>query len=197
MTHAPFFVLASLLALSCSGKDGSAAPPSSALADAPPPSSLGSATFSASIDGTMTTGSGVDELQQHNAAYVLPAAKTSPQHLVFYLFSSKNGADESANTSLRISTPPRTGTYTKRGSTEHSCDCDVTLNENITTGTLARYRADSVTIIVTAMTSTRVSGTFSGSFVLSSDTPRAPHKHARIVNGTFDIPIATSKVTPE
>jgi hypothetical protein len=192
--------LASLVALamsSCSGKKTAAADAASTTSDAPAASALGAATFSATIDGAAVTGSGIDELQQHNAAYVLPVAKTSPQHLVFYLFSTKNGADESANTSLRISTPPRAGTYTKRGASEDSCDCDITLNENITAGTLARYWADSVIITVTSMTPTRVSGTFSGSFVLSSDTPRAPNKHARIVDGKFDIPMATSRVTPE
>jgi hypothetical protein len=189
--------LAVLAIVSCSGKKAPAADAASATSDAPPVSSLGEATFSATIDGAAVAGSGIDELQQHNAAYVLPIAKTSPQHLVFYLFSTKNGADESANTSIRISTPPKIGTFAKRGATEHSCDCDVTLNENITAGTLARYWADSVTITVTSMTPTRVSGTFSGSFVLSSDTPRAPNKRAKIVDGKFDIPMATSNVTPE
>jgi len=200
MKRIPVLASASLAALamvSCSGKKAATADTSTTTSDAPALSSLGDATFSATIDGAAVTGSGIDGLQQRNAAYVLPVARTSPQHLVFYLYSTKNGADESANTSLRISTPPKVGTYAKHGATEHSCDCDVTLNENITAGTLARYWADSVTITVTSMTPTRVSGTFSGSFVLSSDTPRAPNKHAKIVDGKFDIPMATSNVTPE
>ena len=197
MTHASLLVLASLAVFSCQGKDGAAPRASDSATDAPDPSSLGPATFSATVDGAAVTGSGVDELQQRNAAYVLPLAATTPQQLVFYLYSTMNGADESANTSFRISTPPKAGTYTKRGYTEHACDCDITLNENITTGTLAKYHADSVTITVTSMTPTRVTGTFAGSFVLSGDTPRAPNKHATIASGKFDIPMATSKVTPE
>ncbi|MDQ2767371.1 MAG: hypothetical protein M3Y30_09470 [Gemmatimonadota bacterium] len=200
MKSVPLLVSASLVALavlSCSGKRDAATDTAGTVADAPAASSLGDARFSATIDGTPVAGSGVDEMQQRNAAYVLPLAKTTPQHLVFFLYSTKNAADESANYSLRISLPPKPGTYTKQGSTEHSCDCDVTLNENIAVGNLARYWADSVTVTVSAMTPTRVSGTFSGSFVLSSDTPRAPNKRARIVDGQFDIPMATSTVTPE
>lgn len=179
------------------GSKASSASDAAPAADSPSASQLGDATFSANIDGVAVTGSGVDEMQQRNAAYVLPVAGTGPKHLVFYLYSTKNAADESANFSFRFWIPPKTGTSTQRGYTEHSCDCSMTLNENITTGDLARYNSDTIVVNVTSMTATRVTGTFSGSFVLSGDTPRAPNKRAKVTDGKFDIPMATSKVTPE
>jgi hypothetical protein len=200
------FILFALAATSCSGKKsgdaaaGAVAGDSSALAEGSSHAvaALGEAKWSATIDGALVTGTGVDELQQNNAAYVLPVSGAGPKHLVFHLFSTKNGTDESANFSLRFSLPPKAGTYTKHGQTEHSCDCDLTLNENIAKGgALAQYWADSVVITVTEMSPTRVKGTFAGSFVVSSDTPRAPNKRAKIAEGTFDIPMATSKMTPE
>ena len=57
--------------------------------------------------------------------------------------------------------------------------------------------ADTVTIIITSMTATRIAGTFSGNFKLSVDTPRATQKRATVTNGKFDIPMSTSNVTPE
>lgn len=198
--------LSAAAVVSCSGKKTSAVDASASAEDASASSSasssgtsaLGSATWSATIDGVPVTGTGVDELQQNNAAYILPVSGEGKKHLVFHLFSTKNGADESANFSLRVSLPPAAGTYRKKGQTEHSCDCDITLNENIAPGgNLAQYWADSTVIVVSTMSPTRVTGTFSGSFVVSADTPRAPNKRAKIVDGKFDIPMATSKITPE
>ena len=209
MRNSSLLVLASLFAatvVSCTGKksgeaDASAAAEDATRANAGSPSAastLGDAGWSATIDGAPVAGTGVDELQQNNAAYILPVSGAGAKHLIFHLFSTKNGADESANFGLRFSLPPTAGTYTKKGYTEHGCDCDLTLNENIAKGgELARYSADSVVITVTGMTATRLTGTFAGSFVLSGDTPRAPNKRAKTVGGKFDIPMATSKITPE
>ena len=99
---------------------------------------------------------------------------------------------------MRFWIPPATGTHTQKGYTEHSCDCSVTLNQGIASGQqLARYNSDTMTITVTSMTPARVAGTFSGSFTLSGDTPRAPKKRVTIADGKFDLPMSTSKMTPE
>ena len=71
------------------------------------------------------TESGVDEMQQRNAAYVLPLEGTGPRHLVFFLYSTRNAADESANYSFRSWLPPKAGTSTQRGYTKHSCGIEV------------------------------------------------------------------------
>lgn len=186
-------------ALSCTAKNASS---SQAEADDPPAavsSSTGSrmdASFSATIDGVNVTGRGVDGLQQQNAAYVLPQQGAGEKYALFILYSTKDGDDTKPNYSLRFRFPPHTGTYVHRGSYD-TCTCDITLNKNIASGTLARYSADTVTINVTSMTPTRIAGTFSGNFKLSNDTPRATQKRATITDGKFDLPMATSKITPE
>lgn len=155
------------------------------------------ASWSATIDGAPVTGKGVDQpLQQQNAGFVLPRQGPGEKFGLFILYSTKDGDDDKANISLRFRFPPYTGTHVHSGTYE-SCTCDLTLNKNITTGDLARYNADTVTITITSMTATRIAGTFSGNFKLSVDTPRATQKRATVTNGKFDIPMSTSNVTPE
>lgn len=198
-TWSAIISLVAVITLSCTAKKASS---SQTDTDDPPaavPASPGSATdasFSATIDGVSVTGRGVDALQQQNAAYVLPQQGAGEKYALFILFSTKDADDTKANYSLRFRFPPHTGTYAHRGSYD-TCKCDITLNKNVSSGTLARYLADTVTINVTSMTPTRIAGTFSGNFKLSSDTPRATQTRATITDGKFDVPMATSKITPE
>jgi len=200
MTRAPWNVLIPLSAMclfactskrasSSQGGDGDAGAAATATATE-------DATWSATIDGANVTGRGVDEIQQQNAAFVLPRAEGGNKHLVFSLYSTTSGEDTKANSELTVRTPPHTGTFVHAGSYE-SCSCDLILGKNAAEGRYARYLADTVTITVTAMSATRVSGTFSGNFKLSSDTPNAPQKRAVVTNGKFDIPMSTSNITPE
>ena len=170
MKESTLFVLGSLCAaviVSCTGKKGGEAGAGAAAEDAPPTSAdspsaasaLGDARWSATIDGAPVTGAGVDELQQNNAAYVLPVSGDGPTHSSSIRSRRRTGRTRVRTSGSRFSLPPKPGTFTKQGQTEHSCDCDLTLNENIAKGgTLARYWADSVVITVTAMTATRVTG---------------------------------------
>ncbi len=193
-------VLVAVAALSCKGKQAPAGETANAggpTGDASVAAANGDASWSATIDGVAVTGAGVDELQQQNSAYKLPLDGSSRQHLVFFIYSTRNGADQSANTSFRFWLPPAAGTYARTGTTE-SCDCSITLNTGIASGQeLARFNSDTVTIVVTSMTATRVVGTFAGEFTLSGDTPREPKKKTRVTNGKFDLPMSTSKMTPE
>ena len=188
----------SLSAMACSGKRESSSNPPISSTDASAPASASNAHWSAMIDGMPVTGNGVDEMQQQNAAYNLPLDGSRPRHLTFYLFSTKNGADQSANYSMRYWLPPAPGSHAKHGSTDHSCDSAIRVNVNIAPGgVLGIYDADTATVTIASVTVTRVSGTFSGTFALGADTPRAPEKRVTITNGTFDIPMSTSKMTPE
>lgn len=180
----------------CSKKAADANTGSTSDASAPAP--VGDASWSMTLDGVAVTGSGVDDMQLHNAAFLLPVDASRPKHLIFYLFSTKNGADESANYSMRFSLPPKAGTYDKKGSFTHTCDCDIRVNTNIAPhGDLGVYDADVATVTLTSMTATRIAGTFSGSFALGPDTPGQAKKRVIITNGKFDIPMSTSKMTPE
>ncbi|HEY7895731.1 MAG TPA: hypothetical protein VIC24_12610 [Gemmatimonadaceae bacterium] len=202
MTNAFRITVLSLTAsavLGCSAKKASGA-----QADASDPSQAAStstqgadASWSATIDGEAVTGKGVDQaLQQQNAGYVLPRQGPGNKFGMFTLYSKKDAEDDKANISLTFRFPPHTGTYVHAG-TYQSCTCDLILNKNITIGDLARYNADTVTITITSMSTTRIAGTFSGNFKLSDDTPRAAQKRATVTNGKFDIPMSTSNITPE
>jgi hypothetical protein len=64
-------------------------------------------------------------------------------------------------------------------------------------GHLARYlEADGFAVTITSLTAARVAGVFSGKMTLSPDTPNAPKKTVTVTDGSFDIPMATSKLVP-
>lgn len=202
MIKTPWKTLVSLVALSlfaCTSKRSSASRGDGSDSPAAEAASSGAsvdASWSATIDGASVTGRGVDELQQENSAYVLPRAGAGNKHLMFILYSTATAGDTKANNSLNVHVPPHAGTYVHAGTYE-SCTCSITLDKNISEGSLARYLADTVTITISSMSATRISGTFSGNFKLSVDTPRATQKRAVVTNGKFDIPMSTSSITPE
>lgn len=178
-------LLASVLCFSTGQEHGNAMAATSATAS-----------FSATIDGIPVTGNGVDDLQIRNSAFVMPGPR-GDKTLLFYLVSSKNGDDNNPNYSLRFSFPDKTGVSTKTSRNDDTCKCDLTIDLNVAKGgNLARYWADAITVNITSMTATRLAGSFSGKFVLSSDTPRAEKKEITVTNGKFDIPFSTSKITP-
>jgi hypothetical protein len=180
----PFiFVVAGLIFTACSG--GSSAAPSALQA-----------TFSATLDGVAIAGNGVDDMQQQNAAYIIPTSDASGKNLLFYLWATKDGADTKPNYSLRFYLPAVSGEHSAKRYDDHSCNCGITLNTDISTNTASRYEGNAITITITSMTATRLTGTFSGTFNLSPDTPNSPKKTATVTDGKFDIPMATSKLIP-
>jgi len=179
----------------CSGAAGKAARDANSAAadDSGTTASPGEAHLSFSLDGQAETGNGVDELQQQNAAYIVSGPDNTQQYLLFYLFSTKDGNDIKANYSFRFSFPAKVGTFTKTD----GCKCGITLNTDISNDKFARFFGDDgVVLTITSLTSTRVTGTFSGKFSLGSDTPRNPKKNVVVTDGKFDIPMATSKLIP-
>ena len=97
-------VLATLLGPGCGSnpvKDGGSA--SSATAE-------GSATFSCDLDGVSITGSGIDEMQQRNTAFIYPVPVTG-DHIMFTLASTKDGSDPKPDYSIRIYCPRKQGSF--------------------------------------------------------------------------------------
>jgi hypothetical protein len=195
MKYSPLFfilVAAGLVFTACGGPKGNtpATDPSTVAA-----SSL-QASFSATLDGTPITGNGVDEMQQQNAAYIIPGPSGVGKSLLFYLWATKDGTDTKANYSMRFYLPAQTGDHSAKRYDDHSCNCGITLNTDIATDSVTRYGGNAFTITITSMTATRVTGTFSGTFNLSPDTPNSPRTTATVTDGKFDIPMATSKLIP-
>ncbi len=61
-------------------------------------------------------------------------------------------------------------------------------------GTRAQYYSKEAEVTITSISSSRVSGTFSGKFSVPHNTPNVPKTEIIITNGKFDIPLATLKV---
>jgi hypothetical protein len=157
-------------------------------------SSSGDASFSATIDGSNISGHGIDELQVKNTAFTYPGgADKASKRLLFFLFSTKNGSDTKPDYSFRFSIPDKEGVFTKNLHDDQPYD--ITLD--FLTGDLSRYWSQAVTVTLTSITASRVTGTFSGKFILSDDTPRGSKKEVTITDGKFDVPFSTGNVKPE
>jgi hypothetical protein len=51
-------------------------------------------------------------------------------------------------------------------------------------------------VTITTVSSTRVSGIFSGELTLSNDTPRGNKKEITLSDGKFDVPFSTGNIRP-
>jgi hypothetical protein len=150
--------------------------------------SLGSATFSALIDGAQVSGGAIDGLQQNNAAYSIPDPKGGGPELLFWLFDTKRPDDQDFKYSMRIKLPDKIGTTNT---------AYISANIVLSKDHFARYSTSKGTVTITSLTSKRVAGTFSADKMLvSPDTPNVPHQQIAITDGKFDIPFATSKMYP-
>lgn len=132
-------------------------------------------------------------MQQINSAYIVPDGDNNEKYLLFYLNDSKSD-NMDANHSLRFYFPDKVGTYTI--AKDQDIKFSISVNIQPDHDHLARYNTDTLNVIIDSITSTRVSGTFSGTFTLSPDTPRAEKKEVTVTEGKFDIPLATSKIIP-
>lgn len=146
---------------------------------------LGKATFSALIDGERVSGGAIDDMQQQNAAYTIPSGDGG--NLLFYLFDAKVPNDPHFSHSFRLYLPKKLGTASK---------ADLTLNIILDPSHEARYSTSTPDFTITSLTDTRVSGTFSGRMKVSPDTPNVSKTEVSVTEGKFDIPMATSKLTP-
>ncbi|HEY2721917.1 MAG TPA: hypothetical protein VGI82_09330 [Chitinophagaceae bacterium] len=191
------FILASFLS-GCSGnsaskdnKDASSGSGNELAATSP-----GDASFSVSIDGTPVAGSGTGELQLQNAAFIYPPKNNGPQTVLFDLLSAKKGDDFY---SIRFSLPDKEGEYHATQGTYNQSYTSVTLDFNLrSSNNFSRYDEDSITVVANKITSSRISGTFSGVLRLSADTRSQAYKDkVTVSDGKFDIPFSTGNLRPE
>jgi hypothetical protein len=180
-----------LLMASCSAKTPGATSGGAGGAANPDAASdtttLDKATFSALIDGEPVSGGAVDGMQQENAAYTILNGPDNAPTLLFYLFDAKVPDDPNFSHSLRFQLPKQVGTASK---------AYLGLNVILDPTHVAKYNASNPVITITSLTATRLSGTFSGKMSVSPDTPNAPKKEVTVTDGKFDIPMATSKLSP-
>jgi hypothetical protein len=156
----------------------------------------GNASWSATIDGQAVTGNGTDQLQLENTAFIYPAGDKSDKYILFDLMSDKKGDDFSG---FRFYTPDKEGQFAVQDAKKNGYRCSVRLDFNLkSVDNFAIYFGDAVTVTISSITSTGISGTFSGDFKLSDLTRSKPYKNQiNVTDGKFEIPFSTGNLRPE
>lgn len=180
-------ILVALL-FSCNGNKSSNI--KTANASEPFASATGKASFSANIDREAISGGAIDDMQLQNTAFIYPTADSSGKKLLFFLHSDKKG---DMAWSFRFSIPDKTGPFIKKDRDDQPFD--ITLD--FLGGDNSRYGAEDVTVNIISVTSSMVTGTFSGKFLLGVDTPNGIKKEVTVTDGKFDVPFSTGNIRPE
>jgi hypothetical protein len=195
-----FFLLflSSCLFLGCKNKNGGSAPgddgaPAKETAGA---AASGKGSWSATIDGQTVSGNGTDEMQLKNTAFIYPAQDKNDKYLLFDLLTDKKGDDFYG---FRFYTPDKEGEFTVEDAKKNGYRCSVRLDFNLrSVDNFAIYTGDSVTVTLSAITSSGISGTFTGAFKLSDLSRSKPYKNQiSVTDGKFNIPFSTGNVRPE
>jgi hypothetical protein len=186
--HLKIFVIAVLLSMTLSACTNSNAnsPSEGTAAGSQSDSSLGKATFSAIIDGTAVSGGAIDGLQQNNVAHLVPNQNGAAPTLRVWLFDTKTPDDQTFKHSLRIEVPGKVGANERIHLSTH-----IILSQDHS----GSYYSDNGSVTILTLTATRVTGTFSGKFRNSPDTPNVKPE-ITVTDGKFDVPMATNKLYP-
>lgn len=189
--------LPSIILAACSGNSAAKEGKDNAQnnASAETSSSAGSGSFSATIDGKTISGGKVDDLQLNNTAFLYADGNDKNKILLFDLASDKNGEDFYF---LRFYVYNKEGEQTITSNNGSERKSFVRLDFNLKSAdNFAFYNGDSLIVTINKITSSRVSGTFSGPFTLSNDSRSKPYKSPVIVtDGKFDIPFSTGNIRP-
>lgn len=142
------------------------------------------ASFSAVIDGKAVSGKGADIHRTYNVAY--RATSDIGPILVCELWDSTKNSRNEYNYAFKLSFPEATGKKTVAPDSSDDEKYGITVIINTDPAHMMKYDEDSLTLEITSITKTEVSGTFSGKF--SADT-RTGKKEITVTDGKFDIPI--------
>ena len=137
----------------------------------------GDASFSCIIDGKKFSGKGTD--QNINAAFHLTG--NNKGQIFFRLSDMNNDGDK-----LMFQVPAKEGSTTINVTPAHSYGGYVT-------GDFANYIDDPVTVTINSISSSGVSGTFSGKYTLQKGSGNSNSKQTiEVTDGKFNIPFSTS-----
>jgi hypothetical protein len=100
---------------------------------------------------------------------------------------------------LRFYTPDKEGAFAVENAKKEGYRCSVRLDFDLkSTDNFAIYSGDQVTVTIQQLSSSRISGTFSGDFKLSDLSRSKPYKaQVSVTDGKFDIPFSTGNLRPE
>ena len=175
------FLLLSLIVLEAASCNGSTTgketkdPNATVLSDTS--GAMDDASFSCIVNGKAVSGKGTD--QNINAAFHLTGDDKG--QIAFRLSDMNNIGDK-----FMFQVPAKTGSTTFTVSPTYSY-------AGYTSSDLASYIDDPVTVTITSITASGVSGTFSGKYTLSKGTGDSNSKQTvEVTGGKFNIPFSTS-----
>ncbi len=145
--------------------------------------------FTCVVDGVAVNGSAIDEMQLQNTAFIYPD-DAGGKRLLFFLVPSNYSAKTKTGFIFKMRCPDLTGTYVKAGMDDRKNKCHITLS--FSGGVRPSYLEDSVTLTITSITSSRLTGTFSERL-----TDASLRTHIMVADGKFDIPFSTGNLRPE
>lgn len=135
------------------------------------------ASFSCMLDGKEFSGKGTD--QNINAGFHLTG---DDKGQIFFRLSDMNNVGDK----LMFQVPAKEGSTTFSVSPTYSY-------EGYTTSDFANYIDDPVTVTINSISSSRVTGTFSGKYTLQKGSGNNNSKQTiEVTDGKFDIPFSTS-----
>lgn len=139
--------------------------------------SRSNASFSCKLDGKTISGNGTDE--NINAAFHLTG---DDKGQIFFRLSNMNNIGDK----FQFQVPGKEGSTTFSVTPTYSY-------EGYATSNFATYLDNTLTVTVSSINSSGVSGTFSGKYTLSKGTGDANSKQSiEVTDGKFDIPFSTS-----
>lgn len=137
----------------------------------------GDASFSCILDGKKVSGKGTD--QNINAAFHLTG---DDKGQIFFRLSDMNNIGDK----LMFQVPAKEGSTTFNVTPTNSTG-------GYMTSDFATYIDDPVTVTINSISSSRVSGTFSGKYTLQKGSGNSSSKQTiEVTDGKFDIPFSTS-----
>jgi hypothetical protein len=174
-------LLAFVLMNSCSNGPAGSNPGAAAFGGSGSAKSGTDAVFSYTLQGKKISGGPTDVIQVSNIAYIQNSGSTT--NMQFFLNDVYDDNSSAYAHSLRFSIPAKTGT-TQLAPGQDNGHVELFLSKG-TDGAYDVYGNAAFTVTVIDITSTRVSGTFSGKVKLTS----AQADDLSIADGTFDIPL--------
>ncbi len=151
-------------------------------------SSTGDAVFSYNLDGTKVSGGEVDATQTNNIAFITQSGNGNK--LTFFLGDAYQENTETFSHSLRFAIPDKTGAVTLTPN-EDNWNIQLFLG-NDKNDKYVLYANETFNITLTNISSTRVSGTFSGKVKLA-EGQGSGKAELTITDGKFDIPVSHVK----
>ena len=174
-------LLAFALMNSCSNGSAGSHPGVAAVGGSGSATSGTDAVFSYTLQGKKISGGPTDVIQVSNIAYIQKSGTTT--NMQFFLNDVYDDNSSTFAHSLRFSIPAKTGT-TQLAPGQDNGHLELFVSKG-TDGAYIVYGNEAFTVTVIDISSTRVSGTFSGKVKLSS----APADDLSIADGKFDIPL--------